>query len=631
MSIALVVSDNRDAIAMLPWAVWLARLRSQSLLILSLSQQGQQVQRTEVGLPSKSDPSQGIDWGSFEEIASDLKKAGCVHVPDADASAPDDKVGFQIIKLQQPKAAQAICEEIAKSSIKSILLRRGNKDLDQSLDRQIIHEIVSDAPCEVIQIRVGKVPMNECSTIAVPTGAGAHVATALSLAEKLADQYQAQLSAVYVEPNVDEYAKQVGAQILDRRLKATLGEEANEVERRVVLDSRVQNGIRSITNEYDVIIIGSRYHGRMHRWFARGLSEDLLSLDEGPAVLSVRSSTPLAGRVLSSIDRALRHGVPQLERAQRIAVVERIQSSSKWDFDFIALVCLSTLIATGGLIQNSSAVVIGAMLVAPLMTPLLGAGLSLVQGNLVLLRSAIESIIRGFFLAVALGLTVGWLWPGITVTPEMAARGAPSVLDLIVALISGMAAAYAIGRPNLLSALPGVAIAAALVPPIATLGLSIPLGEWHLAIGSGLLFLTNIVAIVLGTACSFLAVGIRGSHAHGAFQSRSLRVAIGLVLLFVALGIYESIPKQQLPDRFSQNIRQLMDRTPGVSLGAIVQAKRREGNRVTIVIDSEKPISDQLVEMITDIAKENFSNPVQIRIENPLVKIIRLGPQSDPN
>ncbi|MCP4190700.1 MAG: DUF389 domain-containing protein [Planctomycetaceae bacterium] len=624
MSIALVVSDNRDAIVMLPWAVWLARLRSEPLLILSLNQQGKQVQRREIGLPSKSPPDEVGDWGSLEEVAKRLEAAGCVHTPNSDGPSESDEVGFRIIQLQQTKASQAICEEITTSSIKSILLRRGNKDLDQSLDKQVIHEIVSDAPCEVIQIRVGKVAMNQCSTIAVPAGLGNHVATAFSLAKQLADHCQAKLSGVYVEPNVDEYAKQVGAQILDRRLKATLGGDANEVERRVVLDSHVQTGIRSITNEYDVIVIGSRHHGRMHRWFVRGLSEELLSLDEGPTILSVRSSTPLSGRILSSIDRALRHSVPQLERAQRIAVVERIQSSSKWDFDFIALVCLSTLIATGGLIQNSSAVVIGAMLVAPLMTPLLGAGLSLVQGNLVLLRSAVESIIRGFLLAVAIGIVVGWLWPGIAVTPEMAARGAPSVLDLIVALISGMAAAYAIGRPNLLSALPGVAIAAALVPPIATLGLSIPLGEWQLAIGSGLLFVTNIVAIVLGTACSFLAVGIRGSHTHGAFQSQSLRVAIGLILLFVALGIYESVPKQRLSDSFSQDMHRLINQTSGVRLGSIVHSKRREGDHVTVVIDSEQPISKKTSEAITTIARKNFPTPVQIHIENRRVKIIRI-------
>jgi len=90
----------------------------------------------------------------------------------------------------------------------------------------------------------------------------------------------------------------------------------------------------------------------------------------------------------------------------------------------------------------------------------------------------------------------------------MEARDAPHILDLIVALASGVAAAYAMGRPHLVSALPGVAIAAALVPPIATAGLSIPMGDLRLSGGAMLLFFTNVIAIVLGTAVTFWAVGI---------------------------------------------------------------------------------------------------------------------------
>ena len=90
----------------------------------------------------------------------------------------------------------------------------------------------------------------------------------------------------------------------------------------------------------------------------------------------------------------------------------------------------------------------------------------------------------------------------------MYARGAPNLLDLVVALASGVAGAYAMGRPNLISALPGVAIAAALVPPIATAGLALTMGDFVLSGGATLLFFVNIIAIVLGTAITFWCVGI---------------------------------------------------------------------------------------------------------------------------
>ena len=111
-------------------------------------------------------------------------------------------------------------------------------------------------------------------------------------------------------------------------------------------------------------------------------------------------------------------------------------------------------------------------------------------------------------IGVVTGVFIKLAAPNFPISQQMLARNAPNVLDLIVAMASGVAAAYAMGRPHLVSALPGVAIAAALVPPIATAGLSVPLGSWGLAGGASLLFFTNVIAIVLGTAITFWAVGI---------------------------------------------------------------------------------------------------------------------------
>ena len=93
-----------------------------------------------------------------------------------------------------------------------------------------------------------------------------------------------------------------------------------------------------------------------------------------PPVIVVSAGLPLSNRFGNAVESALQRVVPQLERDDRIGLVERVQSNSQWNFDFFALMSLSTVIAAMGLIQNSPAVVIGAMLVAPLMTPLLGLG-----------------------------------------------------------------------------------------------------------------------------------------------------------------------------------------------------------------------------------------------------------------
>jgi len=107
----------------------------------------------------------------------------------------------------------------------------------------------------------------------------------------------------------------------------------------------------------------------------------LLDSERGMSVAVVRAPTPILARARDRLERWLDLTIPQLERDDRITLFESLQIKSRWNFDFLALMALSTGIASLGLTQNSTAVVIGAMLVAPLMTPLLGAGLALVQDN----------------------------------------------------------------------------------------------------------------------------------------------------------------------------------------------------------------------------------------------------------
>ena len=172
---------------------------------------------------------------------------------------------------------------------------------------------------------------------------------------------------------------------------------------------------------------------------------------------------------------------------------------------------------------------------APLMTPLLGCGLAVVQGNFPLFRSAAKAILYGFLCALIIGFLMGMVAAPMTgLTSEMASRGGPSLLDMGVAFASGVAASYCLARPKLGAALAGVAIAAALVPPIATVGIALSFGETVVARGAALLFATNVVAIVLGAAINFYAAGIRGAAKTTSQKSKPLwarRAWLGLATL----------------------------------------------------------------------------------------------------
>ena len=189
-------------------------------------------------------------------------------------------------------------------------------------------------------------------------------------------------------------------------------------------------------------------------------------------------------------------------------VIDEITYGSQPAFRFYMLVAISTMIACIGLVANSNAVIIGAMLVAPLMVPIFGISLALVRGNTTLLLRALRAEIVGIILAIGIATFFGLLPLAIEVTPEMLARTQPNLLDLMVAVFAGLAGSYAMVNERLNPALPGVAIATAIVPPLANCGLCLAVGAYHGALGSFLLFFANFLPILLVPSLIFIASGL---------------------------------------------------------------------------------------------------------------------------
>ncbi len=167
-------------------------------------------------------------------------------------------------------------------------------------------------------------------------------------------------------------------------------------------------------------------------------------------------------------------------------------------------------IATLGLIINSPAVVIGAMLISPLMGPIIASGLAIELGDFYLGLKAVTTVLLSILVSVSLAAALTWMLPFHTPTPEILSRVQPTILDLGVAILSGMAGAVVIcrgGSGGGVSALPGVAVAVALMPPLAVVGFGVGIGwDWAIVRGGGLLFLTNLVAIILSSFLVFFSV-----------------------------------------------------------------------------------------------------------------------------
>jgi len=187
-----------------------------------------------------------------------------------------------------------------------------------------------------------------------------------------------------------------------------------------------------------------------------------------------------------------------------------------------------------GLLQNSAAVIIGAMLVAPFMTPIMAISMALVRGDLRLLSLSVESVLKGVLASLTLSILLTWIVPQPAVGSEILARTHPSMLDLVVALASGAAGAYALARKEVAAALPGVAIAAALMPPLCAAGIGLALGRGAIAGGALLLFLANLIAIAVAGVVIFLLLGIRPPRARDHRLRRAFFVSL---LLLIAVSI----------------------------------------------------------------------------------------------
>ncbi len=233
--------------------------------------------------------------------------------------------------------------------------------------------------------------------------------------------------------------------------------------------------------------------------------------------------------------------IQSIDQERRGEVRVQLRDASHPSFDFFLMVVLSCVIATLGLLIDSPATIIGAMLVAPLMSPIIGIGLSSIVGDGRLLGDATSALIRGAALAVLISFLITFsnrflpFFALQELPAEVLARTHPGPIDLGIALAGGIAAAYALAQPNLSAALPGVAIATALMPPLCTIGIGLALERLEIAGGATLLFLTNAVTIAFAASLVFFALGFSPRLINQAGRlPRSLMVSALLTVSLLA-------------------------------------------------------------------------------------------------
>ncbi|MEW6718096.1 MAG: DUF389 domain-containing protein [Chloroflexota bacterium] len=315
--------------------------------------------------------------------------------------------------------------------------------------------------------------------------------------------------------------------------------------------------------------------------------------------------------------------MPPISRERRGEVQVLLRAASHPDFDYFLLVVLSCVIATLGLLVNSAATIIGAMLVAPLMSPIVGLGLASITADGYLLKNATSAVARGAVMVILVSCVLTWINRFLPfVTPhelpvEVLARTHPSPIDLGVAL-AGLAAAFALTQPHLSAALPGVAIATALMPPLCTVGIGAALGNWKVAGGALLLFITNAVTIAFASMLVFYMLGfpLRPTRGEKGLPRGLLVTALLTATLLGPLTYYgASFVKQANEARrintiVSEEVNQFYDaRLAELSFSS-------DGDRLTmdITIQTITPLSYKDVSMLQQHIATALEKTVTIKV-----------------
>lgn len=474
--------------------------------------------------------------------------------------------------------------------------------------------VLRGAQCDVLVVRGGDLSPPE--SILVPTAGGPHAHTAARLAISLAETSQSEVTLLCIQsgPATPQQMEENRCLLAETVTKLAA---KHPPQQKVVQASSVVEGIVQEAQQHDLLMLGVSEESLLDQIMFGSIPLQIAA--RVPATILVQAHRGLTGLWTRRLIHALQDALPILSGEEILEVQQDLAQGARPGTDYFVLIVLSCIIATLGLQQSSPAVVIGAMLVAPLMSPIMAFSLGLVRGDLRLIRFAVEATLKGVALAILIAAFVGLLSPLKTITSEMLARAQPNLLDLAVALASGMAGAYALARKEVSAALPGVAIAAALMPPLATAGLGLMFGDVRVAGGAFLLFLTNIAAISLAGGIIFLLLGIR-PQARGPESRRRLwqrMFASLLLLLAIALplgAVMGGIVRDATQKQAAQKVLAEFAAARESRLVDLEVTPRKADLLIIATLQSTEFFDHETVNEVETVLSGQLGNPVQLEI-----------------
>ncbi|GAB5450317.1 MAG: hypothetical protein Hals2KO_06450 [Halioglobus sp.] len=278
------------------------------------------------------------------------------------------------------------------------------------------------------------------------------------------------------------------------------------------------------------------------------------------------------------------------------------------------LMVLSVMLALGGMYANSAPVIIGAMILAPLMSPIISFSMGLARSDVQLMNASGRTMLTGVAWGLSCAVLIAWAMPLEIPTMEMKARMHPTLLDLMVAVLSGIAGAYANAKEEIAKSLAGVAIAVALVPPLSVAGIGLGWGDWQMAGGAALLLITNLVGIAIAASATFLVLGFapfnRARKGMGVTAAILVLISLPLSLSFAHLvtrdRILESVPVGEV--ELSGQVVEISH--ADVRLG--------EPHLVRVVLSTGSPLEPEHVDELKALISQRVGEPIVLDVQSNL-------------
>jgi len=358
--------------------------------------------------------------------------------------------------------------------------------------------------------------------ILIPVAGGPNAIQAVEIAHRL--NPQAEITLLFVATRHLEAEIDVGR----KRLSAVSDffPDIKTIHEVVVADNPIKGILREAKDGYNLLIIGASAEKNIFDRFIFGnIPKAIFHRSPIPTII-LRRKIPFFRSASQKLWVRLFNFLPTASSSEQVNAYQTIQKGIRHNKDYSLTLSLGAIFAALGFLLDSPEIIVGSMMVSPLMAAILGMSLNIVLGKSRNLWRALIMMLRGVILAIIMGGIIGLIAPNPQVTHEMLAFSQPSLLDLGIALVAGITAAYAISRTNVSNAFAGVAVAAALTPPLANIGLTLvvavaaaltpPLAnigltlvmrQFTLAQGASLLFITNLIAIIAAGALVFIWLG----------------------------------------------------------------------------------------------------------------------------